>query len=202
MLVGSLPTVVDLVAEAVLADHAKVKQAAAEALRRPENYKNDPEEKARLENLSRDPPPEHVARATLYLGLMQYEDGKFADALARLEAFTKQWPKSSLAAEAQLRESFCRVQLKQFPEALRVLQPLADKEPRLADQALLWIAKAQAGAADPNNAQAYGQALRTAMETLRRAADRAQQLTCRMIPSPALLKIRRCSASQTAHKSH
>src|SRR5438132_378569 len=163
--------------EAVLADHAKVKQAAAEALRRPENYKNDPEEKARLENLSRDPPPEHVARATLYLGLMQYEDGKFADALARLEAFTKQWPKSSLAAEVQLRESFCRVQLKQFPEALRVLQPLADKEPRLADQALLWIAKAQAGAADPNNAQAYGQALRTAMETLRRAADRAQQLS-------------------------
>jgi TolA-binding protein len=161
--------------EGVIADHARHKQAAVEALRQPANFKNDPEEKVRLENLSRDPPPDHVARATLYLGLLQYEDGKFADALARLEAFSKQWPKSSLAQEAQLREGFCRVQLKQFPEAVRVLQPLADKEPRLADQALLWIARAQVGAADPNNAQGYGQALRTAMDTLRRAADRAQQ---------------------------
>src|SRR5438270_4233508 len=163
--------------EAVIADHTVQKLAAVEALRRPENFKNDPEEKARLENLSRDPPPDHVARATLYLGLLQYEDGKFADALSRLEAFTKHWPKSSLAADAQLREGFCRVQLKQFPEAIRVLQPLAEKEPRLADQALLWMAKAQAGAGDPNNAQAYVQALRTAMDTLRRAAERAQQLS-------------------------
>ncbi|HEV3116524.1 MAG TPA: tetratricopeptide repeat protein, partial [Gemmataceae bacterium] len=162
--------------EAVIADHATQKQAAAEALKRPENFKNDPEEKTRLETLSRDPPADHVARATLYLGLMLYEDGKFADALARLEGFTKQWPKSPLVADAQLREGFCRVQLKQFPEALRVLQPLADKEPRLADQALLWIGKAQAGAGDPNNAQAYAQALRIAMDIFRRAADRANQM--------------------------
>ena len=161
--------------EGVLADHARQKQAAIESLKQPQKLKNDPEEKARLERLSRDPPPDHVARATLYLGLMSYEDGRFAEALARLEAFRKQWPKSPLVAEAQLREGFCRVQLKQFPEALRILQPLADKEPRLADQALLWVAKAQAGAADPNNAQAYAQALKTAIETLHRAAERAQQ---------------------------
>src|SRR5262249_51175994 len=63
--------------EGVIADHAKQKQAAAEALKHPENFKNDPEEKARLETVSRDPPPDHVARATLYLGLMNYEDGRF-----------------------------------------------------------------------------------------------------------------------------
>ena len=41
------------------------------------------------------------------------------------------WP------EAQLRMGFCQVQLKQFDDAIKTLQPLADKEPALADQALL-----------------------------------------------------------------
>jgi TolA-binding protein len=162
--------------EAVLADHAKQKQAAAQALQQPATFKNDPEEKARLEALTRDPPPDHVARATFYLGVMQYEDGRFADALARFEEFARQWPRSPLLADAQLRQGLCRVQLKQFPDALRILQPLADREPRLSDQALLWIAKAQAGAADPANLPAHDQALRTAIDTLRRAADRANQL--------------------------
>jgi TolA-binding protein len=162
--------------EGVLADHAKQKQAAVEALRQPDKFKNDPEERARLEALTRDPPPDHVTRALFYLAVMYYEDGRFADALARFEEFTRALPKSSLAADALLRQGFCRVQLKQWPEALRTLQPLADHEPRLADQALFWIGKAQVGAADPNNPQAYQQALRTALDTIRRAAERAQSL--------------------------
>src|SRR5262249_53846405 len=74
-----------------------------------------------------------------------------------------------------LRQGFCQVQLKQFAPALQTLQPLVDKEPRLSDQALLWIGKAQVGAADPANPQAYEQALKAALDTLRRAAEKAQQ---------------------------
>ncbi len=163
--------------EGVLADHNKHKQAAAEELKHSERFKNDPQEKARLERLVRGPLPDHVARATFFLGVMQYEDGKFAEAVTQLNAFVQQFPISPLAAEAKLRLGFCQVQLRQFAEAQKTLQPLAEKEPRLADQALLWIAKAQAGAADPANRAAYDQALKTALDTFRKAAERAGQLT-------------------------
>jgi TolA-binding protein len=162
--------------EGVLADHAKQKQAAAEALRQPDRFKNDPEEKARLEALVRDPPPDHVARATFFLGVLQYEDGKFAEAQARFAEFRQKYPGSPLLSEAQLRQGFCQVQLKQFGEAQKTLGPLVEKEPRLADQCLLWIGKAQAGAADPANPAAHDQTLKAAVETLRKAAERAAPL--------------------------
>jgi TolA-binding protein len=162
--------------QGVLDDHAKQKVAAAEALKQPDRFKNDPDEKARLEALTRDPVPDHVARAAFFLGVMQYEDGKFAEALAKLAEFVKQNPTSPLAAEAQLRQGFCQVQLKQWAEAQKILQPLSEKEPRLADQCLLWIAKSQVGAADPNNAPAFEQALKTALDTFRRAAEKAGQM--------------------------
>jgi TolA-binding protein len=161
--------------QGVLDDHQKQKQAAVEALKQPDRFRNDPQEKARLEQLVRGPLPDHVARAAFFLGIMQYEDGKFAEAIAQLNAFRQQAPQSPIAAEAQLRIGFCQVQLKQFAEAQRTLQPLADKEPRLADQALLWIAKAQAGAADPANGAAYEQAIKTALGNFRKAADRADK---------------------------
>ncbi len=75
-----------------------------------------------------------------------------------------------------MRQGFCQVQLKQFADAQKTLQPLADHEARLADQALLWIGKAQVGAADPGNPSAYEQAMKTAQNTFRTAADRANQL--------------------------
>jgi TolA-binding protein len=163
--------------EAVLADHDKHKKAAAEALKQPDRFKNDPEEKARLEAQIRGPAPDHVNRASLYLGELLYEAGKFADAQARFAAFAQANPNTPLTAEANLRLGFCFVQLKQFPDALRILQPLADREPRLADQALLWIAKAQAGAADPARPPPeYENALRVALDTFRRAAEKAQAL--------------------------
>ncbi|HTU17125.1 MAG TPA: tetratricopeptide repeat protein [Gemmataceae bacterium] len=162
--------------EGVLADHEKQKQSAVEALKQPDRFKNAPQEKARLEMLVRGPAPEHVTRTAFFLGVMQYEDGKFAEAIAHLNAFRQQAPTSPLAAEASLRIGFCQVQLRQLAEAQKTLQPLADKEPRLADQALLWIAKAQAGAADPANHAAYLQALKTALDTFRKAADRANQI--------------------------
>jgi TolA-binding protein len=164
--------------EAALADYAKEKNAATEALKQPDKFKNDPEERARLEALARGPAPDHVSRATLYLGELLYEAGKFADAQARFAAFAQANPATPLTAEANLRIGFCQVQQKQFPEAIKTLQPLADKEARLADQALLWIAKAQAGAADPAKPpQEYENALKAALDTFRRAAEKAQGLT-------------------------
>src|SRR5262249_27663668 len=88
----------------VLADYAKQKQDAVQALRRPETFKNDPEEKARLESLVRDPPPDRVARATFYLGVLHYENGQFADAMARFDELAKQHPQSPLQADVQLRQ--------------------------------------------------------------------------------------------------
>jgi TolA-binding protein len=161
--------------EGVLADYEKFKKEAAEALRQPDRFKNDPDEKAQLEALVRDPPPDHLACAAFYSGILHYEAGRFADALARFTAFPQQYQNCGLQAEVQLRQGLCQVQLRQYAQAVGLLQPLADKEPRLADQALWWIGKSQVGAADPNNAQAYAQALKTALETLRRAADKAQE---------------------------
>ncbi len=162
--------------EGVQADYLKFKQEAAKALQQPDKFKNDPEEKARLEALVRDPVPEHVHRAAFFSGELLYEGGRFGDALARFSAFAQQHPATRLGREALLRKGFCEVQLKQFADAIRTLEPLADREPRLADQALLWVGKARAGAADPNNAQAHAQALKAAMDTFNRAAEKAQQL--------------------------
>jgi TolA-binding protein len=165
--------------EGVLADHEKHKAAAVKMLQRPETFKNDPAERVRLEALTRDPPPDHVARATFFLGLLLYENGRFADAQARLADFTRRYPKSPLHAEAQLGLGLCQVQLKEFPQAVATLQPLADREPRFADQALLWIGRARVGAASPENAPAYRQALLAAVQTFRQAADKAQALADR-----------------------
>src|SRR5262249_47551762 len=66
--------------EGVIADYAKEKQTAQQTLQRPDLFKNAPDEKARLEAIVKDPPPDHVARATLYLGVLRYEDGQFGDA--------------------------------------------------------------------------------------------------------------------------
>jgi TolA-binding protein len=158
--------------EGVLTDYARFKQQAVETLRQPEKFKDNPEEKARLEALTKDPPSDHVARAAYFSAELLYEAGKFADALTRFASFGQQYAGSNLLLEAQLRQGFCQVQLRQFTEAVKTLQPIADKEPRLADQALLWIAKAQAGGADPANAQA----LKTALETFGKAADKAKLL--------------------------
>jgi TolA-binding protein len=164
--------------ETVLADYAKEKGAAGESLKQPDRFKDDPEEKSRLEALVRGPAPDHVQRATFYLGVLLYEVGKFADAQVRLAAFIQANPGTPLTAEANLRLGFCLVQLKQFADAVKTLQPLAEKEPRLADQALLWIAKAQAGAADPAKPPPeYEAALKAALDTFRRATEKAQGLT-------------------------
>jgi TolA-binding protein len=160
----------------VLADFAREKQEAELALRDPDKLKNDPEAKARLEALTRGAPPDYVTRAAFFAGVLLYEKGRFEQARDHFADFARQYPASKLLPDAQLRQGFCEVRLERFADAVKSFQPVADKEARLADQALLWTGKAQTAAADPKNPAAFGQALSTASDTLRRAAERAQQL--------------------------
>src|SRR5207248_9952174 len=68
---------------------------------------------------------------------------KFGEALAKFQAFTKEFAASPLKDDALLRAGFCLVQTKQFDDAARTLQPLVQQSQRLADQAYYWLGKAQ-----------------------------------------------------------
>lgn len=162
----------------VLSDYDKQKKDANEAMKRPDQFKNNPTERIRVESLAKNPPPDHVAASVFYSACLQYEGGKFGEALGRFQAFAKDYPNSPLQPEAALRVGYCQVQLKQFAEAGNTLTPLVDKNPRLADQILFWLGKAQTGvalAADAANAQARDNGLKAALATLKNAADRANQ---------------------------
>jgi TolA-binding protein len=160
--------------DGVLAEYAKQKLAAIEALKQPDRFKDDPDEKARVEALARGPVPDYVGRSTFYLATLLYEGGKFGEALPRFTAFIQEQPQSPLHQDAVLRQGFCMVQMKDYDNGMRVLQPLTN-DPRLADQALLWTAKAVAGKADPANADQYRAQMTNAFNLFRQAAERAQQ---------------------------
>ena len=165
--------------DAVLAGYEQQKKGATEALKRPELAKN-PAEKARLEVLVRNPPPDHVAASVFFTACLGYEAGKFGEALGKFQEFTKTYPQSPLLPEAQLRVGFCQVQMKMYPEAIATLQPMLDKQPRLADQIQFWLGKAQAGAAaaitDPAKAADRENGLKTALTTIKAAADKANAM--------------------------
>lgn len=160
--------------EAVQQLYAKHKQDATEALKQHDRLPAD--ERARLEQLVRGPAPDHVIQANYFLACLQYQTGRYNEALPRFVEFAKDNPNHPRAAEAILQIGYCQVQLKQFKEALQTLQPLVEKHPKLADQALLWIGRAQANLFDPDKAGERENALKTAINTLRQAADRAGQL--------------------------
>ncbi len=165
--------------DGVLADYAKAKAEAAQALGQPDRFRNNPFEKARLEALAKGEPPEYAAGAAFHGACLNYEAGKFSEALGKFRAFAKDHPSSPLAPDATLRTGFCLVQLKQHDEAAKQLQPLVDKTPRLADQALFWLGKAQVGlaaAADPANHADRDAKQKAALDTMRKAADRANQM--------------------------
>lgn len=163
---------------AVVAGYDKQKKDAVEALKQPDRFKNDPWEKARLESLVRGPAPDYVAGSVFYGACLNYEAGKFGEALPKFQAFAKDFSSSPLKDDALLRAGFCLVQTKQFDEAMKALQPLTNTQ-RIADQAFYWLGKAQAGQAinaDPNNPNARTQGLNSATQSFRNAADRASQL--------------------------
>ena len=156
---------------ALIAAYQKERATAQDALKNPDALKDKPEEKARFQAILNSPPPDYVARASFYWGVLLFEQAKFPDALARFTAFLQQTPKSPLAHEAQLRLGFCQVLLSQWAPAAASLQPLQD-HPLLQDQALRWLARAQIGGADPTNLAAHDQAVKAAIDRLRKAADR------------------------------
>jgi TolA-binding protein len=159
--------------KAALAGYDEQKKAAQQALQNPGALK--PEQKTFFETLVNSPPPEYLPRTLFYLSLLAAEEGRFAEAAGGFAAIVQQYPKFPLMTETQLRLGYCQLQLRNFPEAVKFLQPLAE-HPQLGDQALWWLARCQVGAADPNNAPAFEQAVRGAMDLMRRAAERAGQL--------------------------
>jgi tetratricopeptide (TPR) repeat protein len=164
--------------DVVIAEHAKQKAAAVEALKQPERLKSDPWEKSRLEALARGPVPDYVAGAAFYGACLNYEAGKFADALPKFQNFARDFPNSPLKDGATLRAGFCLVQSKMYDDAVRTLQPLV-ANPKLTDQAFYWLGKAQLGqalAADPNNPNARNQAFANAINSLKDAAFKCGQL--------------------------
>ncbi len=166
--------------EAVLAGYEQQKKDAAEKLKRADLLAKDPNERMRLEGIVRNPPPDHVVASVFFSACLGYEAGKFGEALGKFQEFAKAYPRSSLLPEAQLRVGFCQVRMKMYPEAIATLQPMLDKQPRLVDQIQFWLGKAQAGAAaamtDPTKAAARDGGFKTAIATLRSAADKANAM--------------------------
>lgn len=165
--------------DAVLAGYELQKKEAIEQLKQPERFKNQPEERQRVQTLATGAPPDHVAGAAFHGATLHYEAGKFAEAMAKFQSFATLYPSSPLQPDALLRVGYCQVQLKQFDEAAKTLTPLLEKFPKLADQTLYWLGKAQVGSAqavDPNSPADRDAKIKSAIETLRKAADRANQL--------------------------
>lgn len=159
--------------QAVLSGHEEQKKSAQESLKNASILSS--EQKGALEALVNQPPPEHVARAAFYTAVLRLEEGKENDAAEQFATFAQKHPKSPLLAEAQLRQGVALVQLKKFPEALKSLDPLKD-HPQVGDQAMLWVARARLGAADPAKTAEFEQVVNGALDLLRRAADRCREL--------------------------
>ncbi|MDW8241730.1 MAG: tetratricopeptide repeat protein [Thermogemmata sp.] len=160
--------------QAVLQEYERRKAEAAEQLKQPDRWRGQPWEKARLEALVQLPPPDYVAGAAFYAACLHYEAGRFAEALTRLQGFTKEFNHSPLREDALLRIGFCQVQLKQWDEAVRTLQPLTG-HPQLGVQAHFWIGKARLGQAlaiDPGNVNERNARLQAAVSALREAVQR------------------------------
>lgn len=161
--------------EGAIADYAKAKADAINLLKQPQQFKNDPTIRAQLESLAKSPTPDHVARAAFYLGVLLYEGGKFSEAKTRFAEFVKEAPQATLRLEAEIRIGYCQVQLKEYADAIKTLTPLVEREARLSDQVLFWLAKAQAASAPDAvaNPPAHQAAISAALNTFRQAADRA-----------------------------
>ncbi len=163
---------------AVITGYEEQKKGATAALTMPDKFKNDPWEKARLEAIVKNPPPDYVGGATFYGACLNYEAGKFGEALPKFQAFAKDFATSPLKDDANLRVGFCLVQSKAYDVAVATLQPLV-AHPKLADQAMYWLGKAQLGlalASDPANPNLRTQLFTNAINSLRGAADKANQL--------------------------
>lgn len=131
--------------------------------------------RAFLESIANGPVPDYVSRSAFYQAVLLSEDGKFPEAKELFAKFAAEAKTHPLAPEAQLRVGYCQLQSRQYPDAINSLTALKDHA-QLGDQATWWLSKAQLLQADPANAQVVEAAGKNAVEPLRRAADRANQL--------------------------
>jgi TolA-binding protein len=183
-LMGRIHSALDEKAEAALAfaavltGYEEQKKSAGEILKQPEKLKNDPWEKARLEALVKGPAPDYIAGAVFYGACLNYEAGKFAEALPKLQSFSREYSASPLKDDALFRAGLCLVQVKNFDEAAKTLQPLT-VHPRLGYQAMHWLGRAQLArtlAGDPNNAETRKQGFAVAINLFKDAAFKSGQL--------------------------
>lgn len=161
--------------KAILTGYEKYRKDAQQMLQQ-ERDKASPERRAFLESIANGPQPDYVKRTSFYQAVLLADEGKFADARELLVKFYMENKDHPLAGEARLRAGFCQIQNKQFADAITTLTALKDDE-KLGDQATWWLGKAQLAAADASKPEAVEAAAKTAIESFRKAADRAQQLS-------------------------
>lgn len=164
--------------QAVVAGHEARVKFAQNALQNPQ-LNGNPDEKLRLEAVVKTV-PDYLVNTHFHWGVLLYEQRLFAEAAERFNQFATRFPQSTLVPEARLRQGFCQVEQKQNAEALKTLQPLSTlqvtpPQPPLADRALLWMARAQRGLADPAQPPQFEQSQKQAIEWLKQAMDRANQ---------------------------
>jgi tetratricopeptide (TPR) repeat protein len=189
--------------QAVLDGYDKRKAEAIEWLKQPDRFRTQPWEKAYWQALAQLPAPDYVPGAAFYDACILYETGKFADALTRLQGFAKDYAHSPLRDEALLRVGFCQVQLKQWDEALRTLQPLTN-HPQVGAQAHYWIGKARLGialAADPNNPNDRNAKFQAAISSLREAIQRTHPADASQRSLRALMVLELADALMNAQQS-
>ena len=140
----------------------------AEALAQYEAVVSDYAERKKS-GAAKGPPPEIVQAAAFRAAVLHYEDGQFE----KRTTCSPMWAAAPAgqAADARLYQGCCEVQLKQFARAVETLSSVKDADPLTAAQVLRWLGRAQADAADPDDADARREARRTALETLDRAAQ-------------------------------
>jgi tetratricopeptide (TPR) repeat protein len=126
-----------------------------------------------LQAVVSQPASEYVLRAAFYYGLVLAEDGRYGEAIERLNPLIQQNPKFALVGEAQLRIGFCQMQSRNYAEATKVLQPLRE-HPQLGDRATWWLGRIQVAGADPANPAAVEQAAKAAVETIRQGLEKCK----------------------------
>ena len=155
----------------VVTRYQKAREAAEVALKDQAALKNKPEEKLRLESLVNSPPPAHVERSRYYRGALFFEEDKHEEALKAFTEFALAHPKSSLLPDSLLRKSICLWNLSRYKECMEVLNPLIQGAPRLADEAHLWLGKAQVSAGQSAKPEEQAEAFQEAMENFRKSIE-------------------------------
>ncbi|MDA1141385.1 MAG: tetratricopeptide repeat protein [Planctomycetota bacterium] len=154
----------------VLTRYIKAKEAAEAALKKPEDFKDKPDEKARLEGFVNSPPG-HVERVRYYRGALYFELNKHEEAFKAFTEFAQAHPKSDLLADSLMRRSISLWHLGRFKECMDVLNPLILSAPQMADEAQLWLGRAQLSIGQSAKPEEQAKAYQAAMDHFRKAIE-------------------------------